>query len=95
MPDYGNISTIFGYYDLTYQTYLITRDGKLVLGKSKDRILGRFDRCDLVEGFCSNQIDIENPDNVTAGWYLIIPEDNEDKCKAPKEGIVGYWISVN
>lgn len=101
VPDDGNISTIFGYYGIdNYLVYVTEReeDKVKVLGRSRDRVLGRYNSCDLTEGFCSDQRDIEETTDyrVIAGQFVIIPEDNEEKCKNPEfsDGI-GYWISVN
>jgi len=70
------IETIFDQFNLDWMDYLP---------------LYRYTNCDLEDKVCSlTKIQIEDPNDVDRGLYLIIPEVNEEKCEEKN----GDWISV-
>jgi len=74
------ISTIFDKFGLNY---------------AQEERFSRFRDCELDNALvCSEIIPIDDIDNITIGWFLIIPEVNEETCNSVDDRY-SYWIYVN
>ena len=53
----------------------------------------QIQKCDINNGTCDrDKIEITNPDEISKGWYLLIPKVNLSDCKNVPNT---YWISYN
>lgn len=76
-----NISTIFGEFGKEYRDY---------------ETFSVFNNCNLGQLTCSKKGDPYPIDaTIQPGWFLIIPEVDEETCNYFPENIKGYWIYMN